>query len=85
MNEVQKIFNTLQKVLDSKFEVRENLVKPETTLVELGLDSLTLMEFIFEAEDTFHLRIPEDKLNQDFSMVSLKDISLLILDIQSKI
>jgi len=42
------------------------------------------MEFIFEAEDTFHLRIPEDKLNQDFSMVSLKDISSLILNIQSK-
>jgi len=85
MNEVQKIFNTLQKVLESKFDVGEDLIKPETTLVELGFDSLTLMEFIFEAEDTFHLRIPEDKLNQDFSMVSLKDISSLILNIQSKI
>ena len=84
MNEVQQIFDTLRKILESKFDVAENLIKPETTLVELGLDSLTLMEFIFEAEDTFHLRIPEDKLNQDFSMVSLKDISSLILNIQSK-
>jgi acyl carrier protein len=85
MNEVQQIFDTLQKVLESKFDVAENLIKPETTLAELGLDSLTLMEFIFEAEDIFHLRIPEDKLNQDFSMVFLQDISLLILNIKSKI
>jgi len=85
MNEVQQIFDTLRKILEDKFDVAENLIKPETTLVELGLDSLTLMEFIFEAEDTFHLRIPEDKLNQDFSMVSLQDISLLILNNKSKI
>jgi len=83
MANLHETFETLQKVLENKFEVAKELIRPESTLVELGLDSLTLMEFIFEAEDTFHLRIPEDNLNSDLSKVSLKEVCLSIIKIQS--
>ena len=56
-------FDALAELLTQKFHVDPALVKPEATLAALGLDSLTLMEFVFAAEDRFDLRIPEDKLD----------------------
>jgi acyl carrier protein len=83
MSKSQQIFESLQEVLLKKFNVPDNLIQPQSTLVELGLDSLTLMEFIFEAEDTFHLRIPEDRLNEDLSKITLTDVCKAIENIQS--
>ena len=83
MSKSQQIFESLQDVLLKKFNVPDNLIQPQSTLVELGLDSLTLMEFIFEAEDTFHLRIPEDRLNEDLSKITLTDVCQAIENIQS--
>jgi acyl carrier protein len=74
MHNAQQIFDNLREVLSKKFDVELSLIKPEASLIDLGLDSLTLMEFIFEAEDTFHLRIPEDRLSEDLSKVTLADV-----------
>jgi len=41
------------------------------------------MEFIFEAEDTFRVRIPEDKLNADLSQITLASVCQAIETIQS--
>jgi acyl carrier protein len=58
-----KIFDAVAEILLEQFQVDAPLVRPETTLDSLGLDSLTLMEFVFAVEDHFSVRIPEEQLD----------------------
>lgn len=68
------IFDTLKSLLIHQFQVDEALIQPEATLAGLGLDSLTMMEFIFAAEDAFKLRIPEDRLGEAVSAITLQTV-----------
>jgi acyl carrier protein len=49
-------FAAISSVLVDKFKVDRALISP-TTLEQLGLDSLALMEFVFAVEDRFDVRI----------------------------
>ena len=59
----QDTFTIISTILVQKFHTPAVLIKHDTPLIELGLDSLTLMEFVFAVEDSFGLRIPEEKLD----------------------
>jgi len=50
-------------ILTDEFDVDAARVRPDATLVSLGLDSLALMEFVFAVEDRFRTRIPEERLD----------------------
>lgn len=63
MSEVKSSFDVLSELLINQFGVDPDIIGLDVPVNELGLDSLTLMEFIFAAEDAFSLRIPEEKLN----------------------
>ena len=67
-------FETVAKVLTDKFQVDAALVQPEAELHALGLDSLSLMEFVFAIEDHFALRIPEDRLDPRQTGLTLADV-----------
>ena len=56
-------FNTIAQILEQDFRLTRGHIAPERTLVDLGLDALSLMEFVFAVEDAFRLRIPEDRLD----------------------
>ena len=56
-------FDAVSNVLHDAFKVEPQLITPEATLDQLGLDSLGLMEFVFAVEDKFDVRIPEDRLD----------------------
>lgn len=56
-------YDGVAQILATDFHIEPGLVRPDAALTELGLDSLALMEFVFAVEDTFHLRIPEDRLD----------------------
>ena len=56
-------FNTIVGILEKDFRMSRADIHPESALGELGLDSLALMEFVFAVEDSFRLRIPEDRLD----------------------
>jgi len=73
-----EIFNTLRDLLKNKFSLSTEHITPETTLTELGLDSLYLMEFVFAAEDAFALRIPEEDLDPRVAGTTLGDIANII-------
>jgi acyl carrier protein len=73
-----EIFTALLEILKNKFEVSVQTITPLTTLVDLGLDSLSLMEFVFAAEDAFAIRIPEETLDPRQIGTTLEDISLII-------
>ena len=71
-------FDAVSSVLVDKFNVDPEKVHPETTLEQIGLDSLALMEFVFAVEDRFDVRIPEDKLDPRQAGVTLLHLAQLL-------
>lgn len=67
-------FDAVRGVLQSQFEVEPARVEPATPLAALGLDSLSLMEFVFAVEDRFSLRIPEERLDPRQADLTLADL-----------
>jgi len=53
----------LAQVLSEKYDVPREAISPEATLTELGLDSLTVVELLFDVEDEFGIEIPEERAN----------------------
>ncbi len=51
----------LADVLTEKYEVDRDAISPEATLTELGLDSLTIVELLFDIEDEFEIEVPEER------------------------
>jgi acyl carrier protein len=70
-----EVFDDVARVLHDKFNVDSALLRPETTLESLGLDSLTLMEFVFAVEDRFSVRVPEEKLDPRQAGITLEHLS----------
>ena len=51
---------TLETILTEKFHVPREKIRLDAPLAELGLDSLDLIEVLFEVEETFDIRVPQD-------------------------
>ena len=51
----------LSDVLSEKYEVDPDAISPEATLTQLGLDSLTIVELLFDVEDEFGIEVPEER------------------------
>ncbi len=41
------------------FGISQEQLQPDATLESLGLDSLAVIEFLFQVEDKFNVRIPD--------------------------
>ena len=52
----------LAEVLSKKYDVDPDAISPEATLTELGLDSLTIVELLFDVEDEFGIEVPEERV-----------------------
>ncbi len=76
-------FKTIQALLSEKFHGNAD-VNPTTALSELGLDSLTLMEFVFAVEDAFNIRIPEEKIDPRQGTTTLEEVCKIIEDIKAQ-
>ena len=53
-------FETLQSILINKFSVPAEAIQPDAKLETLGLDSLDLIEVLFEVEEVFDIRVPQE-------------------------
>ena len=53
----------LAEVLSEKYDVARDAISPEATWTELGLDSLTVVELLFDVEDEFGIEVPEERAN----------------------
>ena len=51
----------LTEVLVEKYDVKAESIHPDATLTELGLDSLSLTELLFDLEDKFGIEVPEER------------------------
>lgn len=70
----QDLYDTVAALLTGEFRVDAGLVRPDATLESLGLDSLTLMEFVFAVEDRFDIRIPEGRLDPRQAGLTLEGV-----------
>ena len=79
-----ELFDDIVRILRDKFQVDTATLRPDTALESLGLDSLTLMEFVFAVEDQYSVRVPEDKLDPRQSGITLGHLVQLLDDERRK-
>ena len=66
--------NALIQLVSEKFDKRIDELGPDTTLESLGVDSLGKIELIFDLEDHFKVRIP----NEDATVDTLAEVAALL-------
>jgi acyl carrier protein len=55
----------LQDLMQEKYGLDASQVDPSTSLRASGVDSLALVEFIFDVEDRMGVTVPDDNPNMD--------------------
>jgi acyl carrier protein len=60
----------LRRLFIEKFDFNIEELKPTTTLEYLGLDSLDKIEFMFDIENEFKIKIPD----QEFKVTTIQDM-----------
>ncbi len=65
--------NTLEKLMElfaAKFEFDIEELKPTTVIEFLGIDSLDMIEFMFDIENEFNIKIPD----REFKVTTIQDM-----------
>jgi len=60
----------LKQLFIAKFDFNIEELKPTATLEYLGLDSLDMVEFMFDIENEFNIKIPD----QEFKVTTIQEI-----------
>ena len=71
---LDEISQVLAKMIADKMEIDVATIAPSSTLTELGLDSLDTFDIIFNAEDYFKIKVPNDQVNIE----TLQDVTTLV-------
>ena len=66
-------FERVQAILAKEYSIPQETITPESKLEALGLDSLDLIELLFEVEEQFDIRVPQDGADA-LKMASVQDI-----------
>ena len=56
-------YEYIKQVLAEKYDIQPESIGPEATLTDLGLDSLSIAELMFDVGDKFEIDIPDDRAN----------------------
>ena len=67
-------FERLQALIAKKYSVDQELMTPDATIESLGLDSLDFIELLFEVEDEFKIRVPQEGNSAALRTARLKDM-----------
>lgn len=67
---VSTTLERLKQLFITKFDFNLEELKPTTTLEILGLDSLDIIEFMFDMENEFNIRIPD----QEFKVTTIQEM-----------
>ena len=71
---LEEISQVLTKIIADKMEIDVATITPSSNLTELGLDSLDTFDIIFNAEDHFKIKVPNDQVNIE----TLQDVTALV-------
>jgi acyl carrier protein len=58
----EEILERLRRVVPEKVDVAPELLQPDAQLVDIGIDSFSLIELVFVAEEEFRVKIPFEGL-----------------------
>jgi acyl carrier protein len=67
-------FETLRDIIATKFEKAADDITPESTFESLEIDSLDTFDIIFEAEEKFGIKVP----NEEVAIKTVQDVVTLI-------
>jgi acyl carrier protein len=74
MNSHMSTLQTLQTMMCERFDLKAEDLAPDVRLEALGLDSLSVIEFMFHVEDEFHIKLP----NEMVEIKTLSDIASVV-------
>jgi len=67
---VSTTLERLQQLFIARFNYKLENLKATTTLEELGLDSLDMIDFLFDIEKEFNIIVPD----QEFKVTTIQDM-----------
>jgi len=56
-------YDYIKQLLVEKHDIKAETVSPDTKLTELGLDSLSIAELLFDVADKYGIDIPDERTN----------------------
>ena len=65
---------TIQRMMVEQFDLKQEDLIPEATLESLGLDSLSVIEFMFNLEDELKIKLPDERVE----IKTLQDVTNLV-------
>jgi len=65
---------TIQRMMAEQFELEEDKLTPDAELEALGLDSLSVIEFMFNIEDEFNIKLPDERVE----LKTIQDIASVV-------
>lgn len=66
--------HTIQRMMSEQFELKEEGLIPDAQLESLGLDSLSVIEFMFNIEDEFKIKLPDERVE----IKTIQDIANIV-------
>lgn len=79
--DTQNTHDKIAHIIADKLKIEASLVKPESTLKDLGADSLDLVEIIMKIEEQFGVEIDDDKAE---SMKNVGEVVTYVNSIRTK-
>lgn len=67
-------FESVQKILKENLDISPDAVKLSTTLEDLAIDSLSLIEVMFAVEETFKINVPDAPAATQTGMKTVSDL-----------
>ncbi len=65
---------TIQRMMVEQFDLKLENLTPDATLESLGLDSLSVIEFMFNLEDELKIKLPDERVE----IKTLEDVVKLV-------
>lgn len=53
---------TIQRMMVEQFDLKPEDLSPDAQLESLGLDSLSVIEFMFNLEDVLKIKLPDERI-----------------------
>lgn len=53
---------TIQRMMSEQFDLKLEVLTPDAQLETLGVDSLSVIEFMFNIEDAFKIKLPDERV-----------------------
>ncbi|MCD7775051.1 MAG: acyl carrier protein [Clostridiales bacterium] len=58
------VFEKIRTIISEQLDIEEEEITMDTTLDDLGVDSLDLIDIVMDLEDEFDLEVPDDALER---------------------